>query len=85
MSFGSVTEYYIALEEAFLDLKERAGVPRPCPRCGEAVTLNLAKAGIYWLECLGYGCDYGTGDYLEAEDAWREHERLCREAEENEG
>ena len=68
------------------ELKERAGIPRPCPWCGEVVgPTHLMEEG-WMVECGSYPhCGYETEPHQNVANAWREHERNCRNAEEAEG
>jgi len=94
MSFRSVSEFYEAYAEYVADLEERAGVPRPCPKCGAYVEIceganPAVNEGKFWVECsMCFSVQdgrYETSLYDTAEDAWREHEANCQAAEEGEG
>jgi len=64
------------------ELEARAGIPRPCPRCGEHVWPVELDEGNFAVRCYDTKCMYTTGACEQLCDAWAEHERLCREAEE---
>jgi len=67
------------------ELEARAGIPRPCPKCGAVVKLYQHHRDTLDWYVVCTGCRYQTDSYKDWQDGWREHEANCKKAEEDEG